>query len=273
MNFLRGGQLLINKIDVGYIGFSMTMLSELIHSPFFNLNECIVEENRCTNQIIAFCKTNKVKLFVAEGKKSLTKILAEKSNEKTFIMYENGTIIEDAALRGKHIYNFHPGSFLNNRGAHPIVWSILNKDNFTEMTLHEIDAAIDQGIKIDTRVTEIEESDDANRLKMKTEALIPDLLISLYNHILKREYFERQLNRYNRRVEQPDYTVNLEEDSFEDISRKVRSQSAYNGAVLVVDGEEIFIRRVQKINQTGQIFTEKSGKRYIEIRQTIEILT
>ncbi|MCI8574361.1 MAG: hypothetical protein HFF89_08000 [Oscillibacter sp.] len=263
---------MIKKIDVGYIGFSLTMLSELLCSPFFNLKECILEETRCTDQIRTICKTNHVKLFEARNKKHLSEILIQESEENVFIMYENGIIIENAALCGKHIYNFHSGSFLNNRGAHPIVWSILNNDTFTEMTLHEIDADIDQGTKVDTRAVAIDENDDIDSLKMKLEALIPDLLLSLFNHILRREYFEKQFNRYNRRIELIDYTIDLGKDSMEDIFRKVRSQSAYKGAVLFADEEKIYIHKVKKIGQTGQFYRKENGQKCIEIRQILEIL-
>lgn len=261
----------MKKIDAGYIGFSQTMISELLCSPFFQLKECILEKSRCTDQIRTVCESNHISLYEVKNKRELSEVLTEKSGESVFVMYENGIIIERAALLKTRVYNFHSGSFLNNRGAHPIVWSILNEDAFTEMTLHEIDAEIDQGVKIDTRVVRIDDDDDADTLKAKLEKQIPDLLLSLYQHISRREYFEREFNRYNRRVEQSDYTINLDEDSAEKIVRKVRSQSSYNGAILFVNGEKTFVRKIQKVRQTGQVLTNKEGKRCIELRQILEI--
>ena len=110
---------MIKKIDVGYIGFSLTMLSELLCSPFFNLKECILEETRCTDQIRTICKTNHVKLFEARNKKHLSEILIQESEENVFIMYENGIIIENAALCGKHIYKLYSSEF-HKRDGDPV---------------------------------------------------------------------------------------------------------------------------------------------------------
>lgn len=220
---------MIQKVDVGYIGFSCAMLNELLDSPFFNVKICISEKSKTSEQMKRICKSKDIALFRPVDKAEMTKTLLSMPELTDFVMYESGIIIEQAGLKKKHIYNFHPGSFINNRGAHPIVWSILSGDPFTEMTMYEIDAEIDHGTKIDTRIVPVARTDDVGTLKTKLESTISELLVSLYSHILKRQYAEKQSNQYNRRVEEADYIIDLNSDSMERMIRKIQSQRAYDG--------------------------------------------
>ena len=263
---------LLREIKIGYIGFSAVMLRMLADSPFFDLKVCITEKRRITDELRSLCQENRVGLLEVANRAEMTTVLSEFGKETYFLMYENGIIIDKASLPDTHIYNFHTGSFLNNRGAHPISWSILNGDFYTEMTMHEIDAQIDQGTRLDTRVVKVDGSDDILTLKNKLEATIPELLVSLYNHILKREYFKQNFNQYNRRVVASDYTIDLEKDSAEQMMSKVRSQRSYKGAILAVEGENVYIQSMKETEHEGRLLKKEGSKYYIEVRQVLEAI-
>jgi len=260
------------QIDVGYIGFSMRMLTELIHSPFFCLKVCICETKRATDSLKDLCKDHDVEYYGVNGKQEMMDCILSFRGKYDFIMYENGIILEKAAIPDMHIYNFHPGSLLHNRGANPIIWSILKGNFLTEMTVHEIDAEIDRGIKIDARFVEIAPDDDSCSLRKKLDGTIPELLVSLYAFIKKSLYMEKNFNVYNRRINEMDYTICLDTDTPEQIVKKVQSQKCYRGAIFPLDGAKVYIRDVEMGERTSRVLCKKGDRYCVEFKQVIDLI-
>ena len=108
---------------------------------------------------------------------------------KYYIMYEFGMIMPKEVFEfdDRKVFNFYPGSIMTNRGAHPIVWSILNDEKYTIMTVYEVTASVDEGKIISQKVYEIEEEDSVKTLKEKMENGAEEQLLSVYNYIFEKE--------------------------------------------------------------------------------------
>lgn len=151
-------------------------------------------------------------------------------------MYRTTLIMTKKILELSRIFNFHPGSLLTNRGAHPIERAILNNEKYTEMSLHEINEKIDSGLLIDKVKIPIKIRDNSLTLMEKMEKMeesIDQLLISLYNY-LNGKITPVSINKgkYYRKISEVDYTININIDSISQIYNKIRSQYIFKGAIL-----------------------------------------
>lgn len=175
-------------IEIGYIGFSRSMIKILSESDCFLVTECICEKKRLSAPYRKLCQDLQLELYVVESKAEICNCLS-RGNCSHFIMYEFGIILpkEVFATGEINVFNFHPGSLLTNRGAHPVVWSVLNDEKYTMMTVYEVTAKVDDGKIISQRVYEIGEDDSVRTLKSKMENGISEQLTSVYHYILNKE--------------------------------------------------------------------------------------
>lgn len=174
--------------EIGYIGFSVSMLKILSESDCFLLTSCICEKKRLSAPYRKLCQDLRLKLHVVTSKEELCHCLFGE-NYNYYIMYEFGIILpEEVFVSGKiKVFNFHPGSIMTNRGAHPLVWSVLNDEKYTMMTVYEVTAKIDDGNIISQKVYEIGKEDNVTTLKLKMESGIKEQLLSVCCHIQKKQ--------------------------------------------------------------------------------------
>ena len=215
---------------VGYIGFSITMLRYMISYKNFEVKCCFCENNRHTDELQQLCKENNIEYLKIENENDLLNNI-KKKGIVNYIMYECGMIIPEKVIECVNIYNFHPGSLENNRGRTPIINSILRGDSYTKMSVYQIGVAIDSGREIASSIIKIEQEDDSRDVKEKLENTIPELLEQLDVYLSIGKYQDIG-GIYCPKIQQGDYTINLKEDTLEKVSRKIRSQALYKGAVL-----------------------------------------
>lgn len=92
---------------------------------------------------------------------------------EVFISVLYDTLITEEFIDGRlACYNFHPGVLPEYRGSGAFSWSILNKEAYTGITLHEIDMGIDSGPVIDLRRIPILSNDTAGSLFKRAEEKI-----------------------------------------------------------------------------------------------------
>jgi methionyl-tRNA formyltransferase len=245
---------MINKTI--YLGTSHIAFDLICKHPDYNLQCVICEAKRITPAYANIAKKNGIEILSFVNKEELM-ILLDSVVDTTdlFIIYQFDYIIPKQFSTSDKFYNFHSGSLSTNRGAHPIIRSILNGDTKTELTLHRINEQIDQGMVVGTFEVKIDQTDDTISLKEKTEKGLLPLLDKLML-FLKGDVEANVINggTYYKPIRVEDYTINPEFDSEIQISNKIRSQKQYKGAVLVYNGQKYNIKNIEHL---GDLISDK----------------
>lgn len=239
---------------IGYIGFSIVMLRELIEKKCFYLECCICEKTRITEQLREICRANRINLLCVTNKESVKNAISHLEIDK-YVMYEFGTIIPKEVVSKKNIVNFHPGSLENNRGKSPIVQSILQGDRYSKMVVYRVDEKIDQGDEISSQIVEVEKDETSKTLKCKLEENISVLLDKVY------EYWTSGMRNpcaglYLASIKKADFIIDTNVDSPETASKKIRSQALYIGGILEgnqVDHMENAPYHWEKVYETDEV--------------------
>jgi methionyl-tRNA formyltransferase len=165
------------------------------------------------------------------------------------LIYNFRYIIPQQIIDKYQIFNIHPGNLTTNRGGHPISWSILLGDKSTCLSLHKINEHIDLGLLISTYEVDILESDGFIELEKKLNGGLDYILCDLYDYLLGKICGKNITEgKYNPKIQKKDIIIDVDRDSFEKINRKIRSQSAYNGAVLPIKNYEFYVKGIKEIN-------------------------
>jgi len=90
------------------------------------------------------------------------------------VLYD--TIFTPEFLHDRRCYNFHPGILPEYRGAGAFSWAIINRENVSGITLHEIDGGIDRGDIIDIQEFPIGSEDTAEELFDRGMGLVFSML-------------------------------------------------------------------------------------------------
>lgn len=123
----------------------------------------------------------------------------EESDIFISILYEK--LISEAFIASKKkCFNFHPGILPQYRGAGAFSWAILNGDHSFGVTLHEIDVSIDHGSVIAIETAPILDTDTAQSLFQKGEAMIFKLFKQYFVYLLQGNYEPHPQNEANARI-------------------------------------------------------------------------
>jgi methionyl-tRNA formyltransferase len=222
------------KQRVIYIGTSTTIVPLINKHPSLQLEQVICEAKRVGEEHIQTYLAEELPLRYFETKQKFIEIVSSfDPKEFVFIIYQLDLIVPASLTRRYRFFNLHAGTIATNRGAHPIIRSILNGDKETDLTFHEINEKIDQGVIVGTHKVDISEEDNPITIKQQMEAGIPDLLDKLISY-LKGEITGEEVSGgiYYKPISEIDFTLNLWKDSKETIQNKIRSQIQYFGAVV-----------------------------------------
>lgn len=233
-------------INIVYIGNSKNMLAYLLNSKFFSVVGVVCEEKRNNEQIVCLCKKKQIEIVFVKNKKMLAACLLN-WNISVAVMYEFGIIVPDEVIKFIDVFNFHPGSLIENRGSSPIHWSILQGKMETEMSLYKITKEIDLGEVVAIEKCQIDKKAIPSTLKLQLENKIPKLLIQLELFIKeKRKGTIIKDGIYRPRLKESDYTIDIYKDNEFEIDCKIRSQLDYKGAILMKDSEKYYIKSFQE---------------------------
>lgn len=246
-------------LECGYIGRSDKMVGFLLENPEIKLNH-IICDGEPSDKLKKVIDENNIPYDVATNKKELA-LIVNNNQESLYLMYVCGIIIPEEVIQKAKIYNFHPGSLENNRGATPIIKSILRGDYYSIMNVFEIDGGIDSGRLITNRLVRIEQSDNSKTLSEKMENTIPDLLKDIVSNDGKDESI------YCKKVCADDYIIDLEKHSLEDVEKIIKSQSIYNGAVY----NDSRMTDINVLNYDWNVVDENDDEICFEITSKVKI--
>ncbi len=217
-----------------YIGTSHTIVEKIVNHPSFDLQQIICESKRVKEIHLQTAQQFNLSLTRFNDKSHFSEIIESiGSDEIIFIIYQLDMIVPGSLTNQFRFFNLHAGNIATNRGAHPIIRSVLNGDTHTELTFHEIDAKIDQGMIVSTFPVGISKEDNPATIKGNMESGIPVLLNAL-DQYLKGDIVGTQADggKYYKPIAEIDFTIDLFSDSKETITNKIRSQAQYFGAVV-----------------------------------------
>lgn len=115
---------------------------------FFDKNSIIVipagsdtSDDTWSYSISKYCLRKGIRTCILEDVFEIKEIL--------FISIQYDKIIDISKFKSKYIYNIHFSYLPFYKGMYPIVWPIMNQEEFSGVTLHELDWGIDTGDIID----------------------------------------------------------------------------------------------------------------------------
>ena len=223
------------KENLVYIGTSNSIIEKLISSNLFEFTTVVCEEKRVTDTYLQTIKLHNLKLHSFNNNTQFEELIKQfDKQEFIFLIYQLDMIVPASIANNYSLFNLHAGNIATNRGAHPIIWSILNNDKESELTLHKINEKIDQGIIVSTYPVKIKITDDATAIKSNMEVG----LTSLFNDLVM--FLKGELKgsnsaggKYYKPIQAIDFTIDPFTDSKEKIFNKIRSQNQYNGALII----------------------------------------
>jgi methionyl-tRNA formyltransferase len=102
-----------------------------------------------------------------------------------FISVLYDTLLTKEFIDGRRCYNFHPGILPAYRGAGAYSWALINKEELTGVTLHEIDRNIDSGPTIAKLTTKITAQDTAQTLFDRSMDLLYNLFTTYFQSLIE----------------------------------------------------------------------------------------
>lgn len=234
------------KMDIGYIGFSEKVIYMLMNSECFNVVGVVWEEARyISDGLIKVLHEKGITLYRVSNKDQAAEAIGKIACEQ-YLLYQFHYILPEGIVKRYKVFNIHPGNLRTNRGANPLIWTLLLREKNACVSLYRINEKIDCGFLVAEMYIPIDDEDNSKTLPIKVENAIPDLIKQLYNHLTKETpatLIEGGI--YRRRIQESDYTIDLKSDSLEMMLAKIRSQAAYRGAVLEIDDIKFFVTEVE----------------------------
>lgn len=234
---------MLRKYKVTYLGYCVEMLKYLSENSCFTIVNTVGVKGRISDEQIKYISEHEIEYKELEKKSDVCFLEEMFDKSDIVILYKFEYIIPQNFIEKYTFFNFHGGNLKTNRGAHAVVWSILNQEKQTCLTLYKLTGGIDVGIVIGEYYVDIERDDTPISLNEKLWLGIPGLLCSLIKYLngtIKGKLITE--GEYRRKIKEEDYTINIYADNFEKIIAKINSQVAYSGAVLWFEGTKYHVR-------------------------------
>lgn len=233
-----------------FIGSSALGLQKLVESPHFEVNDVLCLESRLNNNLVNEAAKHGFQIKTFKWLSDFRKLVQRYAEGTPFFIYQLDMLVPADLVEKYPFYNIHRGNLYTNRGPNPDIWPILNGDKQTSLSLHKINDRIDSGLLINAYDVPIEEHDDTASVKAKMEQGLPTLIESLHEYICgRREGVELKEGSYRPWITEDDFTINPDTDSLEVISRKIKSQRQYNGAILCVNNKKHYVLDILEVER------------------------
>lgn len=261
-------------MTVTYIGYSNKMIESLIRHEHIDLVSVITKSGVLGDKEKLILNARKIHVYEMNDD-SIYKMREHILTDKVLI-YKFGYIIPRDIIERHDFYNVHPGCLDNNRGAHPLRWTILLGESRTYMSLYKI-TGIDEGYLISKEEIEVGDS-DYKELDKKMDSKIDITLTHLTAFWDKGRIEDLVLKKsgiYRRKVKEEDYTIDLSKDTFISIQRKIRAVCDFGGAVWYQNGVKYRVNQILAWsdsfgrdygrNGMSKVVFEKDGRKYAMI--------
>lgn len=237
------------KYKVCYVGNYYKIPEMILFNHNLKLNSIICEEEKLNEDITTFSLVRNVPAYTVDTKAKLIELLKrEEKKVDFFIMCSFGKRVPMECLSSLKIFNIHYSQLPYYKGRHPTYWATVCGEKEIGITLHLITDKIDEGEIIGQEKIPYYLWMNETMLFDKLTEKIPVLL----DYCIK--YIENKKNTiinvkgyYYPIVSEREYTINLENDSFEVIFNKVRAQSKYKGAKINIKNNIYWLKEIKFI--------------------------
>lgn len=232
--------------SVVYMGYSCEMLSFLLDSQQYEVKKVVGVRNRISKEEYALIRSRNLEYKELASKNEVDSLETFIGDVDVVIMYKFEYILPQYLIKKYRIINFHGGSLRENRGAHAVVRSILNMDTQTCLSMYQLTGGIDLGILIKEYWVDISSEENEISLNKKLVTGIPELLLNLKQYLEgEREGVAVTEGTYWPKIEEKDFTINLETDTCKKMCCKIRSQEKYRGAICYINEKKYYIKKYQ----------------------------
>ncbi len=242
----------MKKIDIGFLGYGTRALDALMADDRYNVKYFLTPGSRLCDEVYEAADKYKdrVDMEIISTKRELTERMAQINDVACFLMNACPFILTDEILDHMDVYNIHPGSLLTNRGHQPHLWTVLLDERETEICLHKVSAEIDLGYVIEDIKINLTGKENSLEVLNKAEDKIPLLLDGLYDYLTgKRDVrFYVKDGIYRNIMDYSDYEIK-QEDTLEDIDRKIRTRYMHNGAFFIKEGKRIYVDKILNLEK------------------------
>lgn len=238
---------MISMVKIAYIGFSCSFLNYLLNAGEYMLQAVVADKKLADEKFVALCHSHAIPLLLAESDKEISDTVLY--GVEYVLIYKTKMIIHSDLLKTYRFFNLHSGILDTNKGANPIVWTILSGEDKTALSLHEINEKIDSGMLVAEYLVDVQPEDTTVTINAKMENgfsfLLGQLQCYLHGEVAGKPV---SAGGYRRRVREDDYTIS-KSDNAEIVSRKIRSQAAYGGLKYCFEGK--VVRLFSKETEVG----------------------
>ena len=224
------------------------------------------------DKIISFAEENKIPFFITKNKKETIDII-NKEAPSLVLVHGWYTIIPVNNLKNIKFLGFHYSLLPAYRGNAPLVWSIINGDKKTGITLFEFNNEMDAGDIIYQAEIEIKEDDYISDILRRIEKKLFEILNENFETIVSGKITGKSQTKtgisYCAKRIPADGKINWHLSATK-IYNFIRAQAPpYPGAFTLLNGEKIIITKAEKMEvkyygTPGQI-AQKIGKNVIVI--------
>ena len=185
-------------ILIGKVKMTLSFLKTIYSNKNFKLVGVLTdlkrEENDDFVDLGVFCKKKKINFLKIKdiNSKSTFNWIKKKTPDYIFCFGYSKIIKNPLISKFKNkIIGFHPTLLPDNRGKHPIIWSIILGLKLTGSSFFIMSKKIDYGKIIDQRKIKIVENDDANKLYNKITKKACAQIPILFKKLSKKKFFYR----------------------------------------------------------------------------------
>lgn len=184
-----------------------------------------------------------------------------------FVSIQYDKIIDTSKFKSKKIYNIHFSYLPFYKGMYPIVWPIINQEEFSGVTLHELDWGIDTGDIIDQKKILLNDSMTSRQLYEKCINAAVELFEKNVKLLITSTYEKEQQPRligsyYSKKsIDFANINLNLNKTAAE-VSAQIRSFIFPEFQYPIFDGFEINrveILSERSLGKPGKVHESNSG--------------
>ncbi len=233
--------------NVGYIGNLPWAIESIIFSEFYDLRFVVIEHKRVNDDLLTLLSMREIPYYEVEHPEDIL-VIDEIGDVDFFIMCSYGRKIPLRVIEEVSIYNMHFGELPYYKGRHPSFFATMAGELRQGVSLHKIDAKIDEGDLIAIEKVNYYYNENEKDLFSKMERTIPALLIALHEYLTgnAKKLTVLHEGKYYAPVEEKDKYLDIENWSFSKIYNLIRAQARYNGAIYrCSNSKELWIKEIK----------------------------
>ena len=179
--------------------------------------------------LLKLCRKKKIKFIYVKNHSDLQK--HSTSNIDLGIIFAFGIIFKKKYINNYKygLWNIHPGDLPKYRGRHPITYAFLNDEKKIGLTVHKIDANIDQGYLLAKGYVDRSLKDDENSIKKKLFTKLPNLLKKAYKNFQQKKIYKIGKGKYYKPLYKGINIKKPNQHSYKYIYNAIKAQKAYGG--------------------------------------------